>query len=133
MSATKSYLPSPGSLPDLILSLVALCGELPNTLLNKLPGSDKYKMLALNRLKSKGLLRSYYRNNLRGVRLTADERKTLLLLQPDRYSEILSGNSILSSPKYDVSGRLRLHRMAEVFMLMNLSGARVFPTRSNFA
>ena len=127
MSATKSYLPSPGSLPDLILSLVALCGEMPNTLLNKLPGSDKYKMLALNRLKSKGLLRSYYRNNLRGVRLTADARKTLLLLQSDRYSEILSGNSILSSPKYDVSSRLRLHRLSEVLVLMYLSGASVFP------
>ena len=127
MSENKPYLPAPGSLPDLILSLVALCGEFPTPLISRLPGSERDKALAVNRLKEKSLIHTYYRNNLRGLRLTAAAKNTLLQLQPERYSDILSGNSVVSAPKYDTPSRLRLHRMAEVLVMLYRAGALVLP------
>lgn len=127
MSENKPYLPAPGSLPDLILSLVALCGELPTPLISRLPGSERYKALAVNRLKEKSLIHTYYRNNLRGLRLTAAAKSTLIQLQPERYNDILSGNSVVSTPKYDIPSRLRLHRMAEVLVMMYRAGVVTLP------
>ena len=84
MSENKTYLPASDSLPDLILSFVALCGELSTPLISRLPGSERYKALAVNRLKEKSLIYTYYQNNLRGLRLTAAAKNTLLQLQPER-------------------------------------------------
>ena len=111
----------------MILSLVALCGEFPTPLISRLPGSEQYKLVAVNRLKEKNMIHTYYRDNLRGLRLTAAARRTLMLLQPERYRDILSGNSIVSAPKYDVKNRARLHRMAETLVMMYRAGALVLP------
>ena len=127
MSEKKAYLPAPGSLTDLILLFVALCGEFPTSLINRLPGSEAYKVIVVNRLKEKNMIYTYFRDSLRGLRLTAAARSTLLLLQPERYSNILSGNSLVNTPKYDVRTRLRLHRMAEVLVMMYHVGYEVLP------
>lgn len=118
MARQKSLLPSSDTLPDLLLVMTALSGELPVSQVSRLPGSESYKAYAVKRLKHEKLLRTYYRDGLRGLRLTSTAKKLLLASQPDRYQPLFSGETITNAPKYSVPHRLRLHRMAEVLVTM---------------
>lgn len=59
------------TLPGLLLTLTALTGEFPTDLVQRLPGSASYKEAVVKRLKRERLLRTYYHDGLRGLRLTA--------------------------------------------------------------
>ena len=59
LSLTKSQLPAPDTLPALILTFTAMSGELPVTLIRRLPGSGSYVEYAVKRLKRDNLLRSF--------------------------------------------------------------------------
>ena len=52
-----------------LLSLTAISGEFPTDQLNRLPGSPYYLESVVTALKKDGLLRTYYRDKLRGYRL----------------------------------------------------------------
>ena len=54
-----------------LLSLTAISGEFPTDQLNRLPGSPYYLESVVTALKKDGLLRTYYRDKLRGYRLGA--------------------------------------------------------------
>ena len=112
----KGPLPSPDTFPDLLLTLVALSGELPSALVSRLPGSDSYKAYAVKILKRERLLRTYYHDGLRGLRLTSIAKNLLTARQPDRYLPLFTGDTATNTPKYSVPHRLRLHRMAEVLV-----------------
>lgn len=127
MAAIPSPLPNKDTLPDLLLTLTALSGEFPISQINRLPGSASYKESAVKKLKKNRLLRTYYRDGLRGLRLTASAKRLLLNDQPDRYLPFLSGETSTNAPKYAVPHRLRLHRMAEVFVTMMNTGILVLP------
>ena len=85
-SDTQSYM---------LLELTAICGEFPADLLSRLPGSDSYKMTIIWALKRDKLLKTYYKDRLRGL-------------------------------KSEFSRRLRLHRLAEIYLLMQKSGIAIF-------
>ena len=51
-----------------LLSLTAISGEFPTDQLNRLPGSPYYLESVVTALKKDGLLRTYYRDKLRGPR-----------------------------------------------------------------
>lgn len=127
MPTHKRPLPNPDSLPDLLLTLTALSGEFPTNQVSRLPFSDFYKEKAIKHLKKRKLLRTYYRDELRGFRLTSTAKRRLLTSQPDRYRPVLSGENTTNAPKYSVPHRLRLHRMAEVLMTMVNAGVLAFP------
>lgn len=127
MESQKGVLPSPDTLPDLVLVMTALSGELPASQVSRLPGSDSYKVYAVKRLKHDKLLRTYYRDGLRGLRLTSAAKKLLLNRQPDRYRPLFSGETSTNAPKYSLTHRLRLHRMAEVLITMHQAGVCSFP------
>lgn len=123
----KGPLPSPDTLPDLLLTLVALSGELPSALVSRLPGSDSYKAYAVKILKRERLLRTYYHDGLRGLRLTSIAKNLLTARQPDRYLPLFTGDTATNTPKYSVPHRLRLHRMAEVLVTAYNAGLLTFP------
>ena len=127
MSSPPAQLPASDTLPDLLLTLTALTGEFPVSQVERLPGSDSYKALTVKRLKKSRLLRGYYRDGLRGLRLTATAKKILLEDSPDRFTPFLTGNAETNTPKSEVTRRLRLYRMAEVLITMNNAGVSVFP------
>lgn len=126
-SDKERTLPAPDTLPDLLLTLTALSGEFPTTQVNRLSGSDSYKALVVKRLKREKLIRTYYRDGLRGLRLTGSAKRLLLAQAPDRFSPILSGDTATNAPKYTIPHRLRLHRMAEVLVTMRNTGISSFP------
>ena len=127
MGAPTSSLPAPDTLPGLLLTLTALAGEFPTSLVHRLPGSDSYKEAAVKRLKREKLLRTYYHDGLRGLRLTATAKRLLLSARPDLFSGIFSGSTVTNTPKYTVPHRLRLHRMAEVLVTMMQARVPSFP------
>ena len=127
MTRRKGPLPSPDTFPDLLLTLIALSGEIPPALVGRLPGSDSYKTYAIKILKREKLLRTYYHDGLRGLRLTTAAKRLLTARQPDRYLPLFTGDTATNAPKYSVPHRLRLHRMAEVLVTAYNAGLLTFP------
>lgn len=109
-----------------LLELTAICGEFPADLLTRIPGSTSYKEAVITSLKKNGLLRTYYRDKLRGYRLGRKARCFLLAENPERFSFFLTGNGETHRLKSEFSRRLRLHRVAEVFVSMQNAGIQIF-------
>ncbi len=126
-AADGRELPGLDTLPGLVLTLTALPGELPAALLSRLPASDTYKEYAVKQLKRDNLLRTFYRNGVRGLRLTPTSKKLLTTSWPEQFLPYLSGSTETNMLKSEISRRLRLHRMAEVLVTMMNAGVSVLP------
>lgn len=109
-----------------LLELVAISGELPANQLCRLPGGDSYKLNVVRALKSQKLLRTYYRDGVRGYRLTASAKKALCRDVPERFSFSLSGSAETNLVKSEITRRLRLHRVAEATLTMKNAGVLIF-------
>ena len=119
-------IPSHSTLSYLLLVLTAVSGEYPTDQVIRLPGGVSYKQSLLTQLKQSKLLRTYYRNGLRGLRLTAAAKAMLLAGEPDRFRPYLTGDIETNVLKSEVTRRLRLHRMAEVLTTMFNADIAVF-------
>lgn len=115
-----------------ILELTAICGELPTDLLSRLPGSDSYKEVVITSLKKDGLIRTHYKDRLRAYRLSRKAKDCLLSQSPDRFSFYLSGNADTNRIRSEVPRRLRLHRIAESYVLMQNAGVSIFRDEKPF-
>lgn len=109
-----------------LLSLTAISGEFPTDQLNRLPGSPYYLESVVTALKKDGLLRTYYRDKLRGYRLGPRAKATLLKSRPDRFASYLTGDTDTNRLKCEIDRRLRLHRLAETYMTMDNAGVCVY-------
>lgn len=127
MPPVISHLPDTDTLAGLLLTLTALSGEFPSAQISRLPGTDFYRQKVVKSLKRDKLIRTFYRDGLRGLRLTAAAKKLLLTKQPDRFQAYLSGNTETNVLKSEITRRLRLHRMAEVLVTMRNAGVMSFP------
>ena len=109
-----------------LLELVAVCGEFPAELIYRLTGSKSYKETVTWLLKKEKLLRLYYRDKLRGYRLGKRAKAVLLSDNPERFAFYLTGNVDTNLPKSEFTRRIRLHRIAEVYVAMQNAGVAVF-------
>ena len=109
-----------------LLSLTAISGEFPTDHLNRLPGSPYYLESVVTALKKDGLLRTYYRDKLRGYRLGPRAKATLLESRPDRFASYLTGDTDTNRLKCEIDRRLRLHRLAETYVTMDNAGVCVY-------
>lgn len=71
-------------------------------------------------------MRTYYRDKLRGYRLGPKAKTFLLADQPKRFSFYLTGNADTNMLKSEIIRRLRLHRIAEIYVLMLNAGVAIF-------
>ena len=108
-----TQLPTDGTLPLLVLQIIAVSGEFPAAFSGHFPGGCSYIESVIGKLKKDGLLRSYTKNGLRGLRLTASAKRLLLQKYPFDLAPYLTGTSETNSLKSEPERRLRLHRMAE--------------------
>ena len=127
MGEPPHRLPAPDTLPYLLLALTAISGEYPASQVSRLPGGPAYKENVVKNLKREKLLRTFYKDGLRGLRLTATAKKQLLADRPDWFANYLTGQTETNMLKSEVPRRLRLHRMAEVLVTMLNSGVPFFP------
>ena len=109
-----------------LLELVAVCGEFPAEQVYRLAGSTSYKGTVTWLLKKERLLRVYYRDKLRGYRLGRRSKEMLLSDNPERFSFYLTGNVDTSLLKSEINRRIRLHRIAEVYVAMLNAGVTIF-------
>lgn len=119
---------APGSLSQAyqLLALVALSGELPASQLSRLAGGTSYKENVVKSLKRQRLLLSYYKNGLRGYRLTAAAKKLLLERNPERFSFYLSGSCATNHIRSEPEQRLRLHRVSQTLITMRNANVSIF-------
>lgn len=115
------------TLPGSLLTLTALSGEFPIIQVSRLPYSDSYITYTLKTLKRAGLIRTYSRDDLRGLRLTASGKKLLAEKESEQFGALFLGCTVTSTPKYSIIHRLRLHRMAEVLVTMLNAGVFILP------
>ena len=78
-------------------------------------------------LKKSGLLRTYYRDRLRGYRLGARAKSILLDGWPERFASYLTGEAETNRLKSETTRRLRLHRLAETYVTMDNAGVGIYP------
>lgn len=119
-------LPDKQTVGYMMLELVAVSGELPADQLRRLPGGDSYKLNVVKALKSKKLLRTYYRDSLRGYRLTAKAKNSLLGDNPKRFEFALTETAETNRIKSEITRRLRLHRIAEATVTMMNAGIKIY-------
>lgn len=109
-----------------LLELIAVSGELPASQLFRLSGGESYKAAVVTNLKQKRLITTYYRDSLRGYRLTSRAKRLLCEENPRRFSFYLTGAADTNHVKSEITRRLRLHRIAETTVTMKRSGVSVF-------
>lgn len=109
-----------------LLELVAVCGEFPAEEIYRLIGGTSYKDTVTWLLKKERYLRVYYRDRLRGYRLGRLAKAMLLSENPERFSFYLTGNVDTNLIKSEVTRRMRLHRIAEVYVAMQNAGVAIF-------
>ena len=114
-----TQLPTDGTLPLLVLQIIAVSGEFPSAFSGHFPGGSSYIGSVIGKLKKDGLLRSYTKNGLRGLRLTASAKRLLLQKYPFDLTPFLTGASETNSLKSEPERRLRLHRMAEALLILH--------------
>ena len=122
----KRRFPKQDTLGLHLLEMAAVCGELPTDLLTRLSGSSSYTETVITSLKKDGLLKTYYKDKLRGYRLGQRAKRILLERQPERFSFYLTGNVETNRIKSEVPRRIRLHRVAETYVAMQNAGIAVF-------
>lgn len=111
----------------LLLTLTALCGEYPIRQISHLPGGSAYLESVVTALRRDGLLRTFSKDGLRGLRLTSSAKRLLLADAPEWFSAYLTGSSEPNKLKSEIPRRLRLHRMAEVLTIMHNADIPAFP------
>ena len=95
----KNSFPREDTISYHLLELTAICGEFPVPLLIRLPCSTSYKESVITFLKKEGLLRTYYRDKLRGYRLGRRAKSFLLAENPDTVAWIrLEEPAVISYP-----------------------------------
>lgn len=122
----RPQLPSPDTQSHILLTLIALSGEFPSTQVARLPGSTSYKENVVKQLKREKLIRTFYRDGLRGLRLTSTAKKLLLVNDPGQFRRYLTGCTDTNRLKSEAARRRRLHRMAEVLVTMFNAEVAVF-------
>lgn len=122
----KNSLPDADTVSHNLLELIAVSGEFPTSLIERIEGSPSYKETVVTVLKRQGFVKTYYRDSLRGLRLTYPAKHKLLEQNPRRFEFALTGNSDTNHIKSDTPRRQRLHRIAEATVTIQNSDAAIF-------
>ena len=83
--------------------MIGMCGEFPADQLNRLIPSASYAEKLITDLKAEHLIRTHYRDALRGYRLTKAAKEMLLSVSPLRFQCYLTGNTETNLIRSEVS------------------------------
>ena len=111
---------------DRLISMIAICGEMPVDQLTRLPGGYEYKISIIKQLKKKHMIKTFYKDGLRGLRLLLPAKDELLKQNDERFSFYLTGVSETNHIRSEVPRRLRLHRMAETLITMQNGKVEIY-------
>ncbi len=83
-------------------------------------------MAVVTELKKQGLLKTYYKDGLRGLRLTSAAKQLLLADNEKRFAFYFAENADTNHVRTAQSRRQRLHRIADATLTMKNAGVSVF-------
>mgnify|MGYP006906612155 FL=1 len=109
-----------------LLSLTALSGECSPDILSRLGIGPSYGEKLVTKLKDEGLIKTHYKDRLRGYRLACGGKKLLLAQNPERFSFYLSGNTETNHPRSDYPRRLRLQQASHIYAMLLNAGIAFF-------
>ena len=109
-----------------LLSLTALSGECSPDILSRLGIGPSYGEKLVTKLKDEGLLKTHYKDRLRGYRLACGGKKLLLAQNPERFSFYLSGNTETNHPRSGYPRRLRLQQASHIYAMLLNAGITFF-------
>lgn len=112
-----------------LLTLTALSGECCPDVLPLLGISPSYGEKLVTKLKEENLIKTHYKDRLRGYRLTCGGKRMLLAQNPDRFSFYLSGSSDTNRPRSDYPRRLRLQQASTAYAMLQNAGVEIFRDR----
>lgn len=112
-----------------LLELTAISGEFPADLLPRIGPGVSYGEKMITHLKDERLIRTHYRDRLRGYRLTSSGKRLLLEQNPERFSFYLTGSSDTNQPRSEVPRRRRLHQTARTCQMILAAGIEMFRDR----
>ena len=110
-----------------LLEMIGICGEFPADQLNRLIPSASYAEKLITELKAEKLIRTHYRDSLRGYRLTKAAKEMLLSFNALRFQYYLIGNTETNLIRSEVFRRIRLHQKAETYLTLLHAGIPFFP------
>lgn len=122
----KRTLPGKQTRAYKLLELIAIFGEFPTDLLPRISGGDSYKETIITSLKQKGLIKTYYADGLRGLRVTNTAKKLLMADNPKRFASFMDENSDINHVRSEPHRRERLYRIAETTVTMKNAGVSIF-------
>lgn len=111
---------------DMLLQLIALCGELPITEIRRLPMTTAYQYKVVGALRQQRWIRQYVKDDIRAYRLTAAGRNHLLQQNPERFAFLKDAGLEVNMYRSQINRRLRLHTAAQVYTTMILAGFSIF-------
>lgn len=117
----------PGTQKFQLLELIGISGEFPADQLGRLFSSPSYAEKVVTELKAEKLIRTHYKDKLRGYRLTKRTKELLLSYFPERFRYYLTGNTETNLIRSEVTRRIRLHQKAETYLTLLHAGIPIFP------
>ena len=115
--------------PYRLMELAAISGECSTRVLPILGLAPSYSEKLVTRLKGEGLIKTHYKDGLRGYRLTSKGKELLLEDNHSRFSFYLSGSSDTNHPRSDIPRRLRLQQASIAYAVLCNAGVEVFRDR----
>lgn len=117
----------PDTIKYQLLEMIGISGEFPADQLGRLISSPSYAEKLITELKSEKLIRTHYRDKLRGYRLTKRAKELLLSHHSARFHCYLEGNTETNLIRSEAPRRLRLHQKAEAYLTLVHTGIPIFP------
>ena len=119
-------MPKINTQPYLILELIGISGEVNSDSIYMIHPSHVYTRKMLSMLKNEDLIKLHTGKNLRGYRLTLKGKKLLLNNSPERFATALSDAAETNRIKSEVTRRLRLQKIAEIYITMRNAHIPIF-------
>lgn len=110
-----------------LLELIGICGEFPYDQLSRFISSGSYAEKVITELKRDKLIRTHYKDRLRGYRLTKHGKDLLLADKPARFAQYLTGNCETNLIHSEAPRRIRLHQKSATYLTLLHCGIPVFP------
>lgn len=111
---------------EMLLQLIALCGELPITEIRRLPMTTAYQYKVVRALRQRQWIRQYVKDGIRAYRLTSAGKNHLLQQNPERFAFLEDAGLEVNMYRSQITRRLRLHTAAQVYTTMILAGFSTF-------
>ena len=109
-----------------LLELIGISGEFPADQIDRLFSSPSYAEKVITELKNDKLIRTHYKDRLRGYRLTKRAKEMLLDYNPLRFECYLTGVTETNHVRSEVFRRIRLHQKAQAYLTLSHAGIPFF-------